>query len=227
MREATLTNLDVDDSGKLPRGPHALPQEVVAAHQRQRLLSAVAPAMAEKGYAGLTVKDLIDHAGVSRRTFYQLFDDKLDCVFAAHHAAFSRLNSVIVDACAAQGAWADGVVAAVKGALEYAATSPDEARLILISSTASEPKLARRGRTTHEQLGALLRSGRQNEQPGGPALASTEQAVVGAAMSLVGDCLTSGELDRLPALAPELAQIMLTPYIGVDEAQRISAGARA
>ena len=73
---------------KLPRGPHALPQDVVVAHQRERLLDAAAPAMADKGYAELTVRDLIDRAGVSRRTFYQLFDDKLDCVFAAHERAF-------------------------------------------------------------------------------------------------------------------------------------------
>jgi AcrR family transcriptional regulator len=225
LKDAGSSHLNAPDKAwKLPRGPHALPQEVVAAHQRERIVAAVAPAMAEKGYAKLTVKDLIDRAGVSRRTFYQLFDDKLDCVFAAHHAAFSRLNSVIVDACASQGEWADGVVAAIDGALAFVAEAPDEARLILISSQASEPKLARRGRASHDQLAALLRSGRNRPQSNGTPLPSVEQAIVGAAMSLVADCLIADELDRLPELGPELVQIVLTPYLGDEAARGAAAG---
>jgi AcrR family transcriptional regulator len=183
--------------------------------------------MARKGYAKLTVKDLIDGAGVSRRTFYQLFEDKLDCVFAAHHVAFSRLNSIIVDACASQSDWPDGVLAAVEGALGFAIRSPDEARLILISSQTSEPKLARRGRASHDQLAALLRSGRQRHHGGGTPLPQVEQAIVGAGMSLVGDCLIADEIDRLSDLAPELVQIILTPYLGDEEARQVATRATA
>jgi AcrR family transcriptional regulator len=225
MAEA-LKEMDLEDHWKLPRGPHALPQEVVIANQKARLLAAVAPAMAEKGYAKLTVKDVVDRAGVSRRTFYDLFDDKLDCVFAAHHEAFSKLNNVIVDSCASQKTWSEGVVAALREALRFAMEAPDQVRLILMSSsTASEPRLARRGRAVHEQLAALLREGRKGEGGDVVAMASAEQAIVGAAMSLVGDRLTVGELEALPALGPELAQIILTPYLGVEEAQRVAAGA--
>src|SRR4051794_23508786 len=188
LRDASMPHREFEKDWKLPRGPHALPQEVVAAHQRERLLAAVAPAMARKGYSKLTVKDLIDAAGVSRRTFYQLFDDKLDCVFAAHHEAFSRLNSILVDACAAQDEWTDGVAAAIDGALAAAVADPDQARLILISSQASEPALARRGRAAHDQLAALLRSGRHHTGSANAPLPSVEQATVGAAMSLVSDC---------------------------------------
>ena len=226
MSDVTLTGPDADIRWKLPRGPHALPQDLVAANQRERLIAAAASAIAERGYADLAVKDLIDHAGVSRRTFYQLFEDKLDCVFAAHNAAFSRLNALIVDACASEAAWPDGVVAAVKAGLEYAADSPDEARLILISShTSSEPLLARRGRAAHEQLAALLRTGRQRakvgQEPPPPAI---EEAIIGAAMSLIGYCLVD-EPNRLPELAPELVQIILTPYIGDGEARRAAKAA--
>jgi AcrR family transcriptional regulator len=225
LSDTSLTQSDPDIRWKLPRGPHALPQDLVAANQRQRLISAAASAISERGYADLAVQDLVDRAGVSRRTFYQLFEDKLDCVFAAHNAAFSRLNSLIVDACAAESAWPDGVVAAVREALEYAAASPDEARLILISShTSSEPALARRGRAAHEQLAALLRSGRQRAKGGPAPPAATEEAIIGAAMSLVGNCLLD-EPERLPDLAPELVQIILTPYLGDGEARRFAEAA--
>jgi AcrR family transcriptional regulator len=225
LSDATLTQSDADTHWKLPRGPHALPQDLVAANQRQRLIAAAAAAISERGYADLAVQDLVDRAGVSRRTFYQLFEDKLDCVFAAHDDAFSRLNTLIVDACASEEAWPDGVVAAVRAALEFAAESPDQARLILISShTSSEPALARRGRAAHEQLAALLRSGRQRAKGGPAPPAATEEAIIGAAASLVGNCLMD-EPEDLPDLNPELVQIILTPYVGDTEARRFAKAA--
>ena len=84
----------------------------------ERLLDATAEAIADAGYCDLTVRDLIDRAGVSRRTFYQLFDDKLECVLAAHEAAFGKLEKVLEKACAAHSEWPDGVAAAVAAGLE-------------------------------------------------------------------------------------------------------------
>src|SRR3954452_13870647 len=151
VADPPLNQSDTDKATKLPRGPHALPQDVVVAHQRERLLDAAAEAMAEQGYAELTVRNLIDRAGVSRRTFYQLFEDKIDCVFAAHDRAFGRLSKVLVEACRAEVAWSDRVAAAIAAALRFAAEAPDEARLIVITChTASEPKLAGRGHAAHE-----------------------------------------------------------------------------
>ena len=52
---------------QLPRGRHHLSREEVQASQRQRMLLAIAAAMADKGYAGTSVADVIKRAGVSRR----------------------------------------------------------------------------------------------------------------------------------------------------------------
>src|SRR3954451_3111875 len=162
VADPPLPQSDTDKASRLPRGPHALPQDVVIAHQRERLLDAAAAAMAEQGDAELTVRDLIDRAGVSRRTFYQLFEDKIDCVFAAHERAFERLGKVIVDACRAEVSWPDRVAAAMAAALGFAVEAPDEARLIVVTChTASEPKLASRGHAAHEKLADLLRAGRE------------------------------------------------------------------
>src|SRR4051794_32391335 len=68
----------------LPRGPHGLAREVVAASQRGRLIDAIAHVVAEKGYARTTVADVIERAGVSRKTFYEHFRDKETCFLAAY-----------------------------------------------------------------------------------------------------------------------------------------------
>jgi AcrR family transcriptional regulator len=214
---------DDPQPARLPRGPHALPQDVVAAHQRARLLDATAVALAERGYAGLAVRELIARAGVSRRTFYQLFDDKIDCVFAAHRRAFGRLRAAIAGACPAEAAWPDRVTAAIERSLELAAASPGEAHLIaVVCPTAAEPQLASRGQAAHAELAGLLRAGRGRADIAGGPSELTEQAVVAAAISVVGGRLFAGRAATLPALAPELTQLLLMPYLGDGEASRVA-----
>ena len=221
--EATARTPEAERGSKLPRGPHALPQDVVIAHQRERLLEATVAAMAELGYSELSVKELIVRAGVSRRTFYQFFNDKLDCVFAAHQMAFSHLSRAIVDACGSRTAWPDRVDAAIGAALEFAAENPNEAHLIVVSChTASEPSLASRGRVAHEKLAALLKVGRKQVGESRKPPTLTEQAVIGAAMSVVGVRLLAGQAEELPQLRPELTQIILAPYVGDKEARRVA-----
>ena len=44
----------------------------------------MAQVVAEKGYAATTVADVVERAGVSRRTFYEQFADKEACFLAAY-----------------------------------------------------------------------------------------------------------------------------------------------
>jgi len=69
---------------RLPSGRHGLTHETIVASQRGRLLDAMAAAVADKGYATVTVSDVVERAGVSRRTFYEQFADKEECFLAAY-----------------------------------------------------------------------------------------------------------------------------------------------
>ena len=44
----------------------------------------MAEAVTERGYANVTVADVIKRAGVSRETFYEQFANKEDCFMAAY-----------------------------------------------------------------------------------------------------------------------------------------------
>ena len=76
---------------RLPRGSHGLDRRLVAESQRTRLLEAVGRAVAEKGYGGATIDDIVRRAGVSKMTFYEHFRDKEDCFIAAYEAASEEL----------------------------------------------------------------------------------------------------------------------------------------
>src|SRR4249919_3767536 len=66
-------------------------REEVARAQRERTLKAMIEAVAERGYGETRVVDVIERAGLSRKTFYELFGDKEACFLAAYDHVFARL----------------------------------------------------------------------------------------------------------------------------------------
>jgi AcrR family transcriptional regulator len=207
---------------KLPSGRHRLPREVVVAHQRSRLLAAAAKAVAENGYAAVSVQHVVEGAGVSRATFYQQFDNLRDCIVAACGEASERLIREISSACASQQEWADGVAAAVGAGLEFTISAPAMARLLMIGNSPVDPELGRRTNAVRDQLVGLLRAGRERSTAATAEPDLMEQALIGGLISVVGAQLSANHLDHLSRLRPELIQLLLTPYIGAPEARRVA-----
>jgi AcrR family transcriptional regulator len=208
------------DHWQLPRGPHGLPREVVINHQRQRLLAGVARALAEHGYAEMTVGHVLEQAGVSRTTFYENFDNKRESVLVAHEEAFERFAGELFRACAAESTWPAKVAAAIGFALELAARAPEEALLLVLDALAFDPELASRVLASHDYLVGLLRNGREYCPQAASLPELTERALVGAMASIIGSRLMSGQSDQLPALRPQLVQLVLIPYLGIEDARR-------
>ena len=67
---------------RLPHGPHRMERNEVVLHQRARIHGAIIEAVAEDGYDGTSIKQIIALAGVSRRSFYEQFANKEECFLA-------------------------------------------------------------------------------------------------------------------------------------------------
>ena len=85
--------------------------------------------VAREGYAEATVAKAIEHAGVSRRTFYDLFEDKQDCFLAG----YAQLHQGLLDAIGV--AVRDGEPdrareSTVRAMLDMAASEPERARIL-------------------------------------------------------------------------------------------------
>ena len=95
-----MSNL-VGAIGPLPRGRHNLSRDEVERSQRLRLAIAMADACAEAGFADTSVKAVLERANVSRLTFYELYDSKLDCFLEAldivGDVLLGQLRSVVED----------------------------------------------------------------------------------------------------------------------------------
>ena len=122
-----------------PRGRHNLPPEVVARSQRERLLEATMRIVAAKGYAATTVADLTREAGISRTTFYELFEDKEACFLAAYDNAVDVLVRQVVAAYESEERWPQRARAGLSALLELLAAEPELARLALVDIGAAGP----------------------------------------------------------------------------------------
>jgi AcrR family transcriptional regulator len=123
----------------LPRGPQALPPEQVAADQRERLYEATIKAVNERGFVATTISDLVAGAGVSRRSFYEHFENKEECLLATYDALIERLTARIVEAYDPEDEWTQQIDAIVRGLFEASSDRPDAARLISVEMGAAGP----------------------------------------------------------------------------------------
>jgi AcrR family transcriptional regulator len=198
----------------LPRGRHAAPREVVAESQRERMLVAMADAVATKGYANVAVADVIGAAGVSRRSFYEHFANKEQAFLAAYDAGVAGLLEEIA---AAQDAAEGGVLARARAGtetyLQLLSDNPAFARTFLIEVLGAGPAALARREAVHEQFARRLADDHAKiaEQAGGvPAPAPfVFRAAVGAIHELVIDCLLKRGPEALPALLDPILEIEL------------------
>lgn len=209
---------------RLPRGRHGLPREFVEQNQRERLLTALAECLEEKGYDKTTVSAIGKRAGVSKSDFYKQFESKDACFVAAYDQAVERMRERILAVCKEREGWAKGVVAALDSLLELLAAEPAQTQLVLVEGLRAGRGVYDRYQVALQSFVPYLRDGAPTPGGGEPPPAATDEAIVGGIASLLGRRVLAGETGKLPALLPEIAEFALTPYLGSAEARRIIAG---
>ncbi len=183
-------------------------------HQRERILAAVAEALATHGYNGLTIERIIRPARVSRTTFYRYFADKRDAVTAAHAQSLAQLRSEIEQVCPPESEWAEKVKVAIETTVAFAIAEPARAQLLATGFLAADLAVTRGVRFSYEELADLLREGRRQHPEAKALPALTEQALVGAIASIFARVLLSSEPDRFDGMQAQLSQFALIPYLG-------------
>lgn len=212
--------------GPLPGGHHGLSPEQVAESQHERLLSAVAHVVADRGYRATTITEIVKTASVSTRIFYEHFSSKEECFLAAFDAVFAHLEELLAAAVKPLPDWPDRTVAALRTALRFFAAEPDLARLCLLESVTATPAIASRFREAVLVGIPLLEAGR-TERPDGQSLPeSTEDSLLGGFIALTSRSILAGS-ESLEALLPDLIEFGLSPYVGPEQAKKLALEAAA
>src|ERR1700729_3585426 len=130
-------------SGRLPASGRGL---YVSELQRSRLLEAVFALVAEQGYQGMTVRKVAERAGVSSKTFYDLFGDREDCFLAAFDHAVDVLIDEVRPAYAVEREWTAQIRGGLAALLAVLDHEPALRKLVFVEALAAGPRvLARRG----------------------------------------------------------------------------------
>ncbi|WP_054811606.1 TetR/AcrR family transcriptional regulator [Nocardia arizonensis] len=208
---------------QLPRGRHGLPREQVIASQRERILRAMADAMAEKGYVGTSVAAVLKRAGVSRETFYEQFRSKEDCFEAAFERAVAGVIDRLADASDMDAprpgspADSDRMDRVLHAYLEALAAEPAYARLFLVEVYAAGAKAVAKRAALQESFVSMIAEVLDARTE---AQRFACQALAAGVSALVTAKIAADDMDGLRELRAPLLQLVLRSGDLYGEAMR-------
>lgn len=206
---------------RLPSGREDLPEPIVAHSQRERILVAMAESCAQKGFGATTIADIVRPAGVSRATFYELFEDKEDCFQAAMELSLADAMERVVGAFSPDKPWATLVRDSAAAFLDLLASRPAFARMAMVEAPASGQRALEMHAAGKRVLLTLLDRGREEAIEKAIPASAGRAAIAGAESLIVGQIL-AGNAERLRELLPDVVYITIVPYLGQEEALRHS-----
>lgn len=179
----------------------------------------MARAVAAKGYADTTIADIVREASVSRRTFYEHFSDKAECLVALYEAASGNAIAVLRAAIDPASDWEAQVEQAMGAYLGVLARNPVLLRTLFIDILGlGTPGLAAR-RRANQQLADLMLDV-VNNRPGerkrkAPLQPTMAMAVVGGINEMVLQSIEQGRAAKLQELV-EPASALLRAAISAE-----------
>jgi AcrR family transcriptional regulator len=183
--------------------------------QRARLLAAAIEVACEQGIAGVSVGAIVTRSGMSRRTFYELFENVESCLLATFDQAAERVGAAVVPAFAAERRWQDALRAGLLALLGALDADPFAARFLLVESPAAGRVLAERRRLLLAQLAKAIDRGRRERAKGVPAPPPlTAEGLAGAVSLLLKTRVLDPDHVPLVRLAGQLMSLLVLPYLG-------------
>jgi AcrR family transcriptional regulator len=197
--------------------------------QRTRILEAMAEMAVDLGAGAVTVSHVVAHAGVSRRTFYELFPDREACLLATFDLGVERARTRVEPAYTVEPRWRDAIRGALAAFLRFLEDEPALGRLCVVHSLGGGAEVLSRRAEVLERLSEAVDRGRSEGTAGRaqpPALIA--EGVVGAVMSVIYGHLqgqdapnpTHSEEQPLIELFGVLMNMILLPYLGPSAARR-------
>ncbi len=201
-------------------------REQVDEIQRSRVLGALRDVVAEQGVAGATVAQVVARAGVSRRTFYELFADREECFLAAFDQAIALVGERVRPAFEGPGRWRERVRAALVALLTLFDEEPELGSLCVVHALGAGPKALERRAAIARILVAAVDEGREGARKGHEPAPLAGEGVVGAVLAVLHARLSEPpELslrgyEPLTMLAGPLMCMIVLPYHGPTAANR-------
>jgi AcrR family transcriptional regulator len=185
---------------------------------RTRILNAAVTAVTTYGVERVTVERIIKPAGVSKKTFYRLFENRDDCVRAALEDAVAVATGRAERACAEHEQWVDRIRAALHAVLELFDEEPQLALLLVVHTATASPATVDLRLRVLKTLATLIDDGRETTRHPRPSL--TAEATVAGTLGLIHTRLLTSDCGNLTELLGPLMSFVVLPYRGTGAARR-------
>jgi AcrR family transcriptional regulator len=195
-------------------------REHLAEIQRARILAAMVDVVAERGSSGVTVAHVIARPGVSRRTFYELFDGCEDCLLAAFDDAMARASRYVLDGYDPSASWAERIRSALTGLLSFLDVERGAGRLVIVETLGAGPKALERRSRVVAQIITAVDEGRLEAKGGDGPPPLTAEGIVGGVLAVLHGRLVEKNPGQLIELAGPLMGMIVLPYMGPAAARK-------
>jgi AcrR family transcriptional regulator len=207
-------------SRRVTSGHNGRGVEGVMEIQRARILAAMTGVACERGPANATVAHVVERAGISRRTFYELFDDREECLLAALEEAIARASRLVLDAYDPGARWARRIRTALAALLGFLDAEREAGWLLIVGSLGAGATVLERRRRVLAQVIAVVEEGRGETRSGQDLPPLTAEGVVGAVFSVIHGRMLEEDHPALIELLNPLMSMAVMPYLGANAARR-------
>jgi AcrR family transcriptional regulator len=159
-------------------------------------------------------------AGVSRATFYALWDGREACLLAAVQDSVARITALAVPPHRAGSSWRERVRGALGASLRLFDQEPQLARVCVVESLGGGPRVLEYRAEVVKSLSAAVEEGRVEPDAGSEYTSLIAESVVGAVLGVIYARILAGRQEPLAALESDLMSIIVLPYLGPSAAAR-------
>ncbi len=188
--------------------------------QRARMLTATVQVVGELGYEKMSVARVTSRAGVSRRTFYDLFVDREACFLAAFSETMQRARVLVCEAAVGEREWRSQVRAGLAALLVFFDEEPLAGRVLVVDALKAGPVVLECRAGLVAELIAVAEAGRAQVRGGREVAPLTAEGVVGAVLAVVHARLLGSSGESLTELLNPLMAMIVRPYLGAAAAER-------
>jgi AcrR family transcriptional regulator len=188
--------------------------------QRARIIGAMGELVRERNGGGVTVAHVVARSGISRRTFYELFDDREACFLAAFDRAIAQARESVVAAHRGGGRWRERIRAALAAALAFLDAEPERGYLCVVGALGGGPRALQRRAAVVGALADAVHAGGGDARRGRRPDRLVAEGVVGAVLAVIHTRMQERDARPLVGLLNPLMGMIVLPYLGPAACER-------
>ena len=227
-------------SERLPRdaGPGGTGEDAAGRRmveiQRGRILAAMVEVCAEYGAASVTVAHVVERAGVSRRTFYELYRDREQCFLATFDDGIGRASRYVLEDYDPDARWVARLRFLLTRLLAFLDVEPGIGQLLIVGSLGAGPAALSRRAGAIDRIVAFVQEGSSEAKAAAEPPPLTAEGITGGVLSVLharlldvlapssnpqGEPGDREQVSLLELTGPLMSMIVL-PYLGPAVARR-------